>query len=301
LLPDCLILSDALNHNSMIEGVRRSGCEKKIWRHNDLTHLEKLLIEAGPDRAKLIVFESLYSMDGDIAPVHGIVELADRNNALTYVDEVHAVGLYGPRGGGIAEREGLMSRIDIIEGTLAKGFGSLGGYIAADASIVDAVRSYSPQFIFTTALPPVVAAGACAAVRHLKTSNEEREQHQYMATVTKHALRAAGLPILENPSHIVPVMIGDADRCKAASDLLLSRHSIYIQPINYPTVPIGKERLRITPTPRHSEVHVFNLVEALVDVWKTLDLPFLPARILTLRERRPNPECAYPTMRKAAE
>ena len=301
LLPDCLILSDALNHNSMIEGVRRSGCEKKIWRHNDLTHLEKLLIEAGPDRAKLIVFESLYSMDGDIAPVHGIVELADRNNALTYVDEVHAVGLYGPRGGGIAEREGLMSRIDIIEGTLAKGFGSLGGYIAADASIVDAVRSYSPQFIFTTALPPVVAAGACAAVRHLKTSNEEREQHQYMATVTKHALRAAGLPILENPSHIVPVMIGDADRCKAASDLLLSRHSIYIQPINYPTVPIGKERLRITPTPRHSEVHVFNLVEALVDVWKTLDLPFLPARILTLRERRPNPECAYPTMRQAAE
>jgi 5-aminolevulinate synthase len=301
LLPDCLILSDALNHNSMIEGVRRSGCEKKIWRHNDLTHLEQLLTEAGPDRAKLIVFESLYSMDGDIAPVRGIVELAHRYDALTYIDEVHAVGLYGPRGGGIAEREGLMSRIDIIEGTLAKGFGSLGGYIAADASIVDAVRSYSPQFIFTTALPPMVAAGACAAVRHLKTSNEERERHQYMAAVTKHALRAAGLPILDNPSHIVPVMIGDADRCKAASDLLLSRHSIYIQPINYPTVPIGKERLRITPTPRHSEVHVSNLVEALVDVWKTLDLPFLPARILTLRERRPNPECAYPTMRKAAE
>jgi len=301
LLPDCLILSDALNHNSMIEGVRRSGCEKKIWRHNDLTHLEQLLIEAGPDRAKLIVFESLYSMDGDIAPVRGIVELAERYNALTYIDEVHAVGLYGPRGGGMAEREGLMGRIDVIEGTLAKGFGSLGGYIAADASIVDAVRSYSPQFIFTTALPPMVAAGACAAVRHLKSSNEERERHQYMAAVTKHALRAAGLPILENPSHIVPVMIGDADRCKAASDLLLSRHSIYIQPINYPTVPIGEERLRITPTPRHGEVHVSNLVEALVDVWKTLDLPFLPARILTLRERRPNPECVYPAMRKAAE
>jgi 5-aminolevulinate synthase len=301
LLPDCLILSDALNHNSMIEGVRRSGCEKKIWRHNDLTHLEQLLIEAGPDRAKLIVFESLYSMDGDIAPVRGIVELADRYNALTYIDEVHAVGLYGPRGGGIAEREGLMSRVDIIEGTLAKGFGSLGGYVAADASIVDAVRSYSPQFIFTTALPPMAAAAACAAVRHLKSSNEERERHQYIAAVTKHALRAAGLPILENPSHIVPVMIGDADRCKAASDLLLSRHSIYIQPINYPTVPIGKERLRITPTPRHSEVHVSNLVEALVDVWKTLNLPFLPPRVLTLRKRRPNPECVYPTMRKAAE
>jgi 5-aminolevulinate synthase len=301
LLPDCLILSDALNHNSMIEGVRRSGCEKKIWRHNDLTHLEQLLSEAGPDRAKLIVFESLYSMDGDIAPVRGIVELADRYNALTYIDEVHAVGLYGPRGGGIAEQEGLMGRIDIIEGTLAKGFGSLGGYIAADASIVDAVRSYSPQFIFTTALPPVVAAGACAAVRHLKSSNEERGRHQYMAAVTKHALRAAGLPILENPSHIVPVMIGDADRTKAASDLLLSRHGIYIQPINYPTVPIGEERLRITPTPRHNETHVSALVEALVDVWKTLDLPFLPARILTLRESGPNPECVYPTMRKAAE
>jgi 5-aminolevulinate synthase len=301
LLPDCLILSDALNHNSMIEGVRRSGCEKRIWRHNDVAHLEQLLIEAGRDRVKLIVFESLYSMGGDVAPVREIVELAERHNALTYIDEVHAVGLYGPRGGGIAEREGLMNRIDVIEGTLAKGFGSLGGYIAADASIVDAVRSYAPQFIFTTALPPMVAAGACAAVRHLKTSNEEREQHQYMATVTKHALRAAGLPILDNPSHIVPVMIGDADRCKAASDLLLSRHSIYIQPINYPTVPVGKERLRITPTPRHSEVHVSNLVEALVDVWKTLDLSFLPARILTLRERRPNPECVYPAMRKAAE
>jgi 5-aminolevulinate synthase len=301
LLSDCLILSDALNHNSMIEGVRRSGCEKKIWRHNDLAHLEQLLIQAGPDRAKLIVFESLYSMDGDIAPVHGIVELADRYNALTYIDEVHAVGLYGPRGGGITEREGLMGRIDIIEGTLAKGFGSLGGYIAADASIVDAVRSYSPQFIFTTSLPPMVAASACAAVRHLKSSNEERERHQYMAAVTKHALRAAGLPVLENPSHIVPVMVADAERCKAASDLLLSRHSIYIQPINYPTVPIGKERLRVTPTPRHNEAHVSSLVEALVDVWKTLDLPFSPARILTLRERRPNAACVYPKMRKAAE
>src|SRR5271166_393369 len=301
LLPNCLILSDALNHNSMIEGVRRSGCEKRIWRHNDVAHLEQLLIEAGRDRVKLIVFESLYSMDGDIAPVREIVELAERHNALTYIDEVHAVGLYGPRGGGIAEREGLMNRIDVIEATLAKGFGSLGGYIAADASIIDAVRSYAPQFIFTTTLPPMVAAGACAAIRHLKASNEERAEHQYMAAVAKHALRAAGLPILDNPSHIVPVMVGDADRCKAASDLLLNRHSMYIQPINYPTVTIGTERLRITPTPRHNEAHVSSLVEALVDVWKTLGLPFTTAQSVPLRRRKPLPECVYPKIRKAAE
>jgi 5-aminolevulinate synthase len=301
LLPNCLILSDALNHNSMIEGVRRSGCEKKIWRHNDVAHLEQLLIEAGRDRVKLIVFESLYSMDGDIAPIREVVELAERHNALTYIDEVHAVGLYGPRGGGIAEREGLLDRIDVIEATLAKGFGSLGGYIAADAPIVDAVRSYAPQFIFTTTLPPMIAAGACAAIRHLKISNEERAEHQYMAAVTKHALRAAGLPLLDNPSHIVPVMVGDADRCKAASDLLLNRHRIYIQPINYPTVPVGSERLRITPTPRHNEAHVSSLVEALVDVWKTLGLPFTTAQIVPLRHRAPLPECVYPKIRKAAE
>jgi 5-aminolevulinate synthase len=274
LLPNCLILSDALNHNSMIEGVRRSGCEKRIWRHNHVAHLEQLLLEAGPDRMKLIAFESLYSMDGDIAPVREILELAERHNALTYIDEVHAVGLYGPRGGGITEREDVMDRVDVIQGTLAKGFGSLGGYIAADATIVDAVRSHSPQFIFTSALPPMVAAGACAAVRHLKISNEEREGHQNMAAATKRALIAAGLPILDNPSHIIPVIIGDADLCKAASALLLGRHSIYLQPINYPTVAIGTERLRITPTPRHTEAHVSNLVAALVDVWRTLDLPF---------------------------
>ena len=303
LMPDCLILSDALNHNSMIEGVRRSGREKKVWRHNDVRHLEDLLIEAGRDRPKLIVFESLYSMDGDIAPVREIVELAERHNALTYIDEVHAVGMYGPRGGGVAEREGIMDRIDVIEGTLAKGFGSLGGYIAADAVIIDAVRSYAPQFSFTTSLPPMVVAGACAAVRHLKKSNSERENHQYIVAVTKHALRAAGLPILDNPSHIVPVMVGDAERCKAASDLLLSRHDIYIQPINYPTVSIGRERLRITPTPLHNEAHVSCLVEALVDVWKTLELPFAQAQILPLRPRRQmvEAECAYPEMRQAAE
>lgn len=301
LMPDCLILSDALNHNSMIEGVRRAGCEKQVWRHNDVGHLEELLKAADPSRPKLIVFESLYSMDGDIAPIEQIVDLAERYNAMTYIDEVHAVGMYGPRGGGITERDGLAHRIDVIEGTLAKGFGSLGGYIAADAVIVDAVRSYAPQFIFTTTLPPMVVAGASAAVRHLKTSSVEREGHQYMASVTKHALEAAGIPIKENPSHIVPVMVGDAERCKAASDLLLRRHDIYIQPINYPTVAIGTERLRITPTPRHTEEHVSNLVEALVDVWKTLDLPFANGRILPLRRKASANECAYPEMRKAAE
>ncbi len=304
LLPNCLILSDALNHNSMIEGVRRAGCEKKVWRHNDVAHLEELLNEAGCERAKLIVFESLYSMDGDIAPVAKIVELAEQYNAMTYIDEVHAVGMYGPRGGGICEREGVMDRIDVIEGTLAKGFGALGGYIAASEPIVDAVRSYAPQFIFTTTLPPMVAASACAAVRHLKASVEERARHQHMSRLTKHALSAAGLPVMENPSHIVPVMVGEARQCKAASDLLMRRHSIYIQPINYPTVNMGTERLRITPTPRHTEAHVADLVEALVDVWRTLGLRFVEAQILPIRRAKPvvlDPQCVFPEMRKAAE
>ena len=301
ILPDCLILSDALNHNSMIEGVRRSGCEKKVWRHNDVEHLEALLAAEPLDRCKLIVFESLYSMDGDIAPIDEIVTLAERYNAMTYIDEVHAVGMYGARGGGVAERESLMDRIDVIEGTLAKGFGSLGGYIAASAAIVDAVRSYAPQFIFTTTLPPMVVAGACAAIRHLKTSSAEREGHQYMAAVTKHAMRAAGLPVMDNPSHIVPLFVGDAEHCKAASDLLLRRHDIYIQPINYPTVAIGAERLRITPTPLHTEAHVSVLVEALVDVWRTLGLPLTSAEVIPLRRRAPVNACAYPEMRKAAE
>jgi 5-aminolevulinate synthase len=303
LLPDCLILSDALNHNSIIEGVRRSGCQKQVWRHNDIAHLEELLIAAGPQRAKLIVFESLYSMDGDIAPVAEIVALAEKYNALTYVDEVHAVGMYGPRGGGICERDGVMNRVDIVEGTLAKGFGALGGYIAANAVIIDAVRSCAPSFIFTTTLPPMVAASACAAVRHLKASGAERARHQQMAALTKHALRAAGLPILDNPSHIVPLMVGDAGRCKAATDLLLERHAIYIQPINYPTVAIGTERLRITPTPRHTEAHVAELVEALVDVWRTLDLPFVETKVLPLRQAKPRPEthCTYPELKRAAE
>jgi 5-aminolevulinate synthase len=222
---------------------------------------------------------------------------------LTYIDEVHAVGMYGPRGGGICERDGVMGRIDIIEGTLAKGFGTLGGYIAANAAVVDAVRSYAPSFIFTTTLPPMVAAGACAAVRHLKSSGEERAGHQRMAALTKHALGRAGLPILDNESHIVPLMVRNAALCKAASDLLLRRHAIYIQPINYPTVEIGTERLRITPTPRHTEAHLGELVESLVDVWRTLGLSFNEAEVVSLRRPSPAPlaHCIYPELRRAAE
>src|SRR5271165_2420376 len=302
LLPDCLILSDALNHNSMIEGVRRSGCAKTVWRHNDVAHLEELLAAQPIERCKLVVFESLYSMDGDIAPVAEIVSLAERYNAMTYIDEVHAVGLYGARGGGISEREGVAHRIDVIEGTLAKGFGSLGGYIAASAAVVDAVRSYAPSFIFTSTMPPSVAASATAAVRHLKRSNAERERHQHMAQLTKHALRAAGLPVMDNPSHIVPVFVGDAQMCREASKLLLERHAIYIQPINYPTVAKGTERLRITPTPAHSEAQVAELVEALVDVWKTLGLRFEEAKVIPLRPAaKEAAACAYPEMRRAAE
>ncbi|UDL93010.1 5-aminolevulinate synthase [Lichenihabitans sp. PAMC28606] len=273
LLPDCLILSDAWNHNSMIEGIRRSGRDKQIFRHNDLAHLEQLLRDTDVNRPKLIVFESLYSMDGDLSPIAGIAALARRYNAMTYLDEVHAVGLYGARGGGIAERDGVMGEIDIIEGTLAKGYGTLGGYVAADASIVDAIRSYAPSFIFTTALPPAVACAARAAVQHLKTSSVERTMHQRQVALTKAALVAADLPVMQNRSHIVPLFVGDAERCKAASDMLLDQHNIYIQPINYPTVARGSERLRITPTPLHTAQHVAALTTALTDVWERLDLP----------------------------
>ncbi|HEX5517065.1 MAG TPA: 5-aminolevulinate synthase [Pseudolabrys sp.] len=272
LLPNCLILSDALNHNSMIEGVRQSGSEKKIWRHNDLQHLEELLKAADPARPKLIVFESLYSMDGDIAPVHAICDLAKRYNAMTYCDEVHAVGMYGPRGGGICERDGAMERVDVIEGTLAKALGCLGGYIATSEDVVDAVRSYAPGFIFTTALPPAICAAASAAIRHLKTSSWERERHQERAARVKAVLNAAGLPVMPSTTHIVPVLVGDPEKCKAASDLLLAEHGVYIQPINYPTVPRGMERLRITPSPYHDDVLVDALAEALIDVWDRLGL-----------------------------
>ncbi|HWS68321.1 MAG TPA: 5-aminolevulinate synthase [Steroidobacteraceae bacterium] len=274
LMPNCLILSDALNHNSMIEGVRQSSSEKKIFRHNDMAHLEQLLSVAAPDRPKLIVFESLYSMDGDVAPVSHICDLAARYSAMTYIDEVHAVGMYGPRGGGIGERDGAAARIDVIEGTLAKAFGCLGGYIAGSRALIDTVRSYAPGFIFTTALPPSVCAAATAAIRHLKTSQWERDRHQDRAARTKAVLAAAALPVMTSPTHIVPVFVGDPERCKQASDLLLSEHGIYIQPINYPTVPKGAERLRITPSPYHYDGLIDSLAKALVDVWQRLELPF---------------------------
>ena len=272
LIPNCLILSDALNHNSMIEGIRQSGTEYIVFRHNDVAHLEELL-RVHPGRPTLIVCESLYSMDGDVAPLAKICDLAECYGAMTYVDEVHAVGMYGPRGGGIAERDGVMHRIDILEGTLAKAFGCLGGYIAGNAKVIDAVRSYAPGFIFTTALPPAICSAATAAIRHLKSSSWERERHQDRAARLKAILTAAGLPVMASDTHIVPLFVGDPERCKKACDLLLEQHGIYIQPINYPTVPKGSERLRITPSPYHDDVLIDALAEALVHVWEQLKLP----------------------------
>ncbi|SNY91946.1 5-aminolevulinate synthase [Cohaesibacter sp. ES.047] len=285
LLPNCLILSDQLNHASMIAGVKSSGVQKQLWRHNDLEHLEELLAAAGTERAKLIVFESVYSMDGDIAPIEQIADLAEKYNAMTYIDEVHAVGMYGPRGAGICEREGLMDRIDIIEGTLAKAFGTLGGYITGKCAIIDAVRSYAPGFIFTTAMPPAIAAAACTSVRHLKDSQAERDGQQRQAARTKAMLSEAGLPVMPSETHIVPLFVGDPDLCKKASDILLEQHGIYIQPINYPTVPRGTERLRITPTPFHDDHLVDGLRAALIDVWERLELPYIePGSFYNLNE-----------------
>ena len=249
LIPNCLILSDELNHNSMIEGVNQSNCEKQIFRHNDLGHLKQLLTSAGESRPKIVLFESLYSMDGDFAPVGAICELARRHNALTYCDEVHAVGMYGPTGAGVAERDGVSGLVDVIEGTLAKAYGGLGGYIAGSARLIDAVRSYAPGFIFTTALPPPVCAAALAAIRHLRSSDHERMRHQENAARLKRLICDAALPLLPTDSHILPLMVGDSEQCRKASALLLEEHAIYIQPINYPTVPKGAERLRITPSP----------------------------------------------------
>lgn len=273
LIPNCLVLSDQLNHASMIAGVRQSGVEKKIFRHNDMAHLRELLEAAGKDRPKLIVFESVYSMDGDVAPIKEIADLAEEFNALTYIDEVHAVGMYGPRGAGICEREGLMDRIDIIEGTMAKAFGVMGGYITASQPIVDAVRSYASEFIFTTALPPALCAAARASIDHLKQSTAEREGQQRQAQRTKEILAEAGLPVMPTETHIVPLIVGEARGCKAASDMLLEKHNVYIQPINYPTVPKDTERLRITPTPLHNDEMIFELRDALLQVWDVLGLP----------------------------
>ena len=272
ILPGCVIFSDELNHASMIAGIRNSGCEKRIFRHNDLAHLEELLAAEDPSVPKLIAFESVYSMEADIAPIAAICDLADKYNALTYLDEVHAVGMYGARGGGISEQEGVADRLTIIEGTLGKAFGVMGGYIVADQTIVDVIRSYAPGFIFTTSLSPVLVAGVLASVRHLKSSSVEREGQQASATLLKTMLDDAGLPVMMGDTHIVPIMVGDPVKAKRISDILLAEYGVYVQPINYPTVPRGSERLRFTPGPSHTPAMMRELTDALVEIWSRLEL-----------------------------
>lgn len=275
-IPDCVVLSDALNHASMIEGIRHSKADRMIWAHNDLADLEAKLASLPLNRPKLIAFESVYSMDGDIAPIAAICDLADKYNAMTYLDEVHAVGLYGARGGGISEQEGLMDRLTVIEGTLGKAFGVMGGYIAASAELCDFVRSFASGFIFTTALPPAVAAGAAASIRHLKESSVEREVQKEKVAQVRARLEQLGIPHVDNPSHIIPVMVGDPVKCKYISDVLLKDYGVYIQPINYPTVPKGTERLRITPSPVHSEADIAHLLDALAALWEQCQLARMP-------------------------
>jgi 5-aminolevulinate synthase len=276
-LPGCVVLSDAGNHASMIEGIRHSRAECQVWKHSDPEDLDRRLAALDPARPKLVAFESVYSMDGDIAPIAEILDVCEAHGAMSYIDEVHAVGLYGPRGGGIAEREGLMDRITVIEGTLGKAFGVVGGYIAGSAAMCDFVRSFASGFIFTTALPPAVAAGAAASIRHLKQSSTERQAHQDRVATVRARLKAIGIPMLDNPSHIIPVMVGDPKHCKMISDWLLDNHGIYVQPINYPTVPKGTERLRITPSPVHTDGDIDRLVRALSDIWSQCALARVPA------------------------
>lgn len=271
-IPECIIYSDAANHNSMIEGIRNSRTEKRIFKHNDVEDLERLLVADEPDRPKLVVFESVYSMDGDIAPIADIVDVAERYGAMTFLDEVHAVGLYGPRGSGVAARDGVADRVTVIQGTLGKAFGVVGGYIAASADLIDFVRSYGEGFIFTTAMPPAIAAGALASIRHLKVSDGERLRHQERVAKLKEMLTAVSIPMLPSESHIVPVLVGDPHRCRQASDELMARHRIYVQPIDYPTVSRGTERLRLTPSPLHDDEKMEHLVAALTEVWDTLEL-----------------------------
>ena len=277
LLPGCVIFSDELNHASMIAGIRNSGCEKRVFRHNDLEHLEELLASEDADTPKLIAFESVYSMDGDVAPIHEICDLAEKYNALTYIDEVHAVGMYGKRGGGISERDEAAHRIDIIAGTLGKAFGVMGGYVAADKKIIDCIRSYAPGFIFTTSLSPALVAGVLASVRHLKESSVEREGQQAAAELLKTKMRDAGLPVMDSVTHIVPLMVGDPVHAKKISDILLAEYGVYVQPINFPTVPRGTERLRFTPGPAHTAEMMDDLVGALVEIWDRMDMELAKA------------------------
>jgi 5-aminolevulinate synthase len=272
LLPGCVIFSDELNHASMIAGIKHSGCEKRVFRHNDLDHLEELLAAEDPEAPKLIAFESVYSMDADIAPIESICDLADKYNALTYLDEVHAVGMYGDQGGGISDRDAVAHRLTIIEGTLGKAFGVMGGYIATDTTIIDCIRSYAPGFIFTTSLSPVLVAGALASVRHLKASGDERRTQQESAAMLKAKFAAAGLPAMPSVTHIVPLLVGCPVKTKQISDILLAEYGLYVQPINYPTVPRGTERLRFTPGPSHTPDMMDELVEALVEIWSRLEL-----------------------------